>query len=81
MRRAHADTEILSRLVKWAAMCGRFTLQLDGDELLHAYDSTGDGRAGEWEPIYSIAPRTKASVVREFMDDGGAAQRRLGLAR
>src|SRR5690625_6756843 len=62
-------------------MCGRFSLQFDGAGLLHAYVATSDDRAGEWEPIYSIAPRTKAPVVREFIDDGGEVQRRLERAR
>jgi len=62
-------------------MCGRFTLQFDGAGLLHAYLATSEDRAGEWEPIYSIAPRTKAPVVREFLDDEGEVQRRLELAR
>lgn len=62
-------------------MCGRFSLQFDGAGLLHAYVATSDDRAGEWEPIYSIAPRTKAPVVREFVDDEGELQRRLELAR
>lgn len=62
-------------------MCGGFTLQFDGAGLLHAYLATSDDRAGEWKPIYSIAPRTKAPVVREFLDDDGEVQRRLELAR
>nr|WP_301472809.1 SOS response-associated peptidase [Brachybacterium sp.] len=53
----------------------------NGDGLLHAYVATSDDRAAEGEPIYSIAPRTKAPVVREFIDDGGEVQRRLELAR
>lgn len=62
-------------------MCGRSTLQFDGAGLLHAYVATGDDRAGEWEPIYSISPRTKAPVVREFVDDDDVVRRRLELAR
>src|SRR5699024_1956112 len=62
-------------------MCGRFTLQFDGAGLLHAYLATSEDRAGEWDPIYSIAPRAKAPVVRESLDDEGEVQRRLELAR
>ncbi len=49
--------------------------------LLRSYVATSRDRAGEWEPVYSIAPRTKAPVVREFVDDEGEQQRSLELAR
>ena len=62
-------------------MCGRFVLQFDGDGLIHAYVATKQDRAAEWEPVYSIAPRTKAPVVREFVDEEGELQRSLELAR
>ncbi|MDN5660731.1 MAG: hypothetical protein L0G72_08190, partial [Brevibacterium aurantiacum] len=42
--------------------------------LLRSYVATSRDRAGEWEPVYSIAPRTKAPVVREFVDDEGEQQ-------
>ncbi|MFC5273029.1 SOS response-associated peptidase [Brachybacterium sacelli] len=64
-----------------ATICGRFTLSYDGAGLLHAYTATSDDRAAEWEPTYSIAPRTKAPVVREFVDDDGEMHRVLELAR
>ncbi|GAP77907.1 SOS response-associated peptidase [Brachybacterium paraconglomeratum] len=41
----------------------------------------GQDRAAQWEAVYSIAPRTKAPVVREFVDDDGEVQRSLELAR
>lgn len=62
-------------------MCGRFTLAFDGDGLLRSYIATSDDRAAQWEPTYSIAPRTKAPVVREFVDEDGASHRTLELAR
>ena len=43
-------------------MCGRFTLAFDGDGLLHAYLATSQDWAAEWEPVYSIAPRTRAPL-------------------
>ena len=64
-----------------ATICGRFTLSFDGSGLLHAYVATSDDRAAEWEPTYSIAPRTKAPVVREFVDADGEVHRALELAR
>ncbi|APX34597.1 hypothetical protein BH708_03150 [Brachybacterium sp. P6-10-X1] len=62
-------------------MCGRFTLSFDGSGLVHAYVATSDDRSAEWEPTYSIAPRTRAPVVREFVDEDGAMHRTLELAR
>ncbi|MGP5056965.1 SOS response-associated peptidase [Brachybacterium paraconglomeratum] len=53
----------------------------NGDGLLHGYVATGQDRAAQWEAVYSIAPRTKAPVVREFVDDDGEVQRSLELAR
>ncbi|WP_226851100.1 SOS response-associated peptidase family protein, partial [Brachybacterium tyrofermentans] len=53
----------------------------NGDGLLHAYLATSQDRVAEWQPVYSIAPRTKAPVVREFVDDDGEVQRSLELAR
>jgi hypothetical protein len=52
-----------------------------GDGLLHAYLATSQDRAAEWDPVYSIAPRTKAPVVREFVDDEGELHRTLEMAR
>ena len=54
-------------------MCGRFTLALDGQGLLRSYVATSDDGAGEWDPVLSVSPRTKAPVVREFLDEAGAA--------
>ncbi|WP_270410191.1 SOS response-associated peptidase [Brachybacterium paraconglomeratum] len=53
----------------------------NGDGLLHAYLATSQDRAAEWEPVYSIAPRTMAPVVREFIDDDGELHRTLELGR
>ena len=62
-------------------MCGRFTLAIDGDGLLRSYVATAADRAGEWEPVYSIAPRNLAPVVREYLDDEGELHRTLELTR
>lgn len=53
----------------------------NGDGLLHAYLATSQDWAAEWEPVYSIAPRTRAPLVREFVDDEGEAHRTLEMAR
>lgn len=52
-----------------------------GDGLVHSYVATKHDRAADWEPVYSIAPRTLAPVLREFVDDEGELQRSLELAR
>jgi putative SOS response-associated peptidase YedK len=62
-------------------MCGRFTLAVDGDGLLRSYVATSNDTAGEWVPVYSISPRTKAPVIREFVDDEGELHRSLEMAR
>src|SRR5690625_2391231 len=64
-----------------SVMCGRFTLAWDAAGLLRSYVATSDDRAADWEPVYSIAPRTRAPVVREFVDDHGDRHRSLELAR
>ena len=53
----------------------------NGDGLLRSYVATSQDRAGDWEPVYSVAPRTKAPVVREHVDDEGEVRRSLELAR
>lgn len=62
-------------------MCGRFTLAIDGNGLLHGYVASSRDRAAEWEPVYSIAPRTMAPIVREHADENGEVQRTLEMAR
>ncbi|MCZ4326755.1 SOS response-associated peptidase [Brachybacterium paraconglomeratum] len=62
-------------------MCGRYVLAFGGDGLVHSYVATKHDRAGDWKPVYSIAPRTIAPVLREFFDDEGELQRSLELAR
>lgn len=62
-------------------MCGRYTLSWDGAGLLRSYLATSDDKAGLWEAVYSVAPRTKAPVLREFVDDDDELHRSLELAR
>ncbi|HEX7351626.1 SOS response-associated peptidase [Brachybacterium sp.] len=62
-------------------MCGRYVLELDTQGMLHSY-AIGSDPAFDWEAVFSIAPRTKAPVVREHYDeDSGEVQRTLELAR
>ena len=61
-------------------MCGRYVLEVDAQGLLRSY-AAQPAKAFDWEPVFSIAPRTKAPVVREHIDDDGQLQRTLEFAR
>ncbi|MCT2296813.1 SOS response-associated peptidase [Brachybacterium muris] len=61
-------------------MCGRYVLEIDTQGMLHSY-AIGSDPGFDWSAVYSIAPRTKAPVVREHVDDEGEVQRTLELAR
>ncbi|MBM7501093.1 putative SOS response-associated peptidase YedK [Brachybacterium muris] len=55
-------------------MCGRYVLEIDTQGMLHSY-AIGSDPGFDWSAVYSIAPRTKAPVVREHVDDEGEVQR------
>ncbi|MFC7457042.1 SOS response-associated peptidase [Brachybacterium sp. GCM10030267] len=61
-------------------MCGRYVLEIDAEGQMRAY-AAQPARELDWYPIFSIAPRTKAPVVREYVDESGQLQRTLELAR
>lgn len=61
-------------------MCGRYVLEVDAQGLLRSY-AAQPAKAFDWEPVFSIAPRTKAPVVREHIDDDSQLQRTLEFAR
>jgi len=61
-------------------MCGRYVLEVDADGLLRAY-AAQPAKAFDWDPVFSIAPRTKAPVVREHLDEDGKLQRTVEFAR
>lgn len=61
-------------------MCGRYVLEIDADGLLRSY-AAQPAKTFDWGPVFSIAPRTKAPVVREHIDDGGQVHRTLEYAR
>lgn len=63
-------------------MCGRYVLEVDGDGLLRSYAAQPARELDRiWEPVFSIAPSTRAPVVREHLDDTGELHRTLDLAR
>ncbi|MGP5086887.1 SOS response-associated peptidase [Brachybacterium tyrofermentans] len=61
-------------------MCGRYVLEVDSAGLMRAY-AAQPAKAFDWEPVFSVAPRTKAPVVREHVDDEGELQRTVEFAR
>lgn len=61
-------------------MCGRYVLEVDAEGLLRAY-AAQPSKDFAWDPVFSIAPRTKAPVVREHIDDDGQLQRTVEFAR
>ncbi|MGP9747443.1 SOS response-associated peptidase, partial [Brachybacterium sp. AOP29-B2-41] len=61
-------------------MCGRYALEVDAQGLLRSY-AAQPAKAFDWDAVFSIAPRTKAPVVREHIDDDSQPQRTLEFAR
>jgi len=58
-------------------VCGRYVLEVDAQGLLHSY-AAHPARDFDWEPVFSVAPRTTAPVVRGHYDkDAGEVQRAL----
>ena len=60
-------------------MCGRYVLEVDADGLLRSY-AAQPAKEFDWDAVFSIAPRTKAPVVREHVVDD-QMQRTLEFAR
>lgn len=46
-------------------MCGRYSVAISGAALADVLDLDGTEPGFEWEPTYSVAPRTRAPVVRD----------------
>lgn len=61
-------------------MCGRYTLTIPGTALIPALEADGADGDFHWEPVYSIAPRTRAPIVRERATDNGDTCREITLA-
>ncbi|MGP5684033.1 SOS response-associated peptidase [Brachybacterium alimentarium] len=61
-------------------MCGRYVLEVDAHGLMRAY-AAQPSKEFDWDPVFSVAPRTKAPVVREHVDEDGELQRTLEFAR
>ncbi|PZT90877.1 MAG: SOS response-associated peptidase, partial [Gordonia sp. (in: high G+C Gram-positive bacteria)] len=46
-------------------MCGRYSVAVSGAELVDVLDLDGTEPGFDWAPAYSVAPRTRAPVVRD----------------
>lgn len=46
-------------------MCGRYSVAVSGAALVDVLDLDGTEPGFEWSPAYSVAPRTRAPVVRD----------------
>lgn len=60
-------------------MCGRHVLEVDAKGLLRSY-AAQPAKAFDWDAVFSIAPRAKAPVVREHVDNDAKLQRNLEFA-
>lgn len=46
-------------------MCGRYSVAVSGTALVEVLELDGTDTGFEWSPTYSVAPRTRAPVVRD----------------
>jgi putative SOS response-associated peptidase YedK len=46
-------------------MCGRYSVAVSGTALVDVLDLDGTEPGFEWSPTYSVAPRTRAPVIRD----------------
>jgi len=61
-------------------MCGRYAMSQETDQLIREFIAEG-GKLEDWSSVYSVAPRTRAPIVREWQDsDSGEIERNLELA-
>lgn len=49
-------------------MCGRYAMNTTTDNLIREFVA-GGGTLEEWGPAYSVAPRTTAPIVRQWLED------------
>lgn len=46
-------------------MCGRYSVAVSGTDLVDVLELDGTEPGFEWSPAYSVAPRTRAPVIRD----------------
>ena len=54
-----------SRRCYCLGMCGRYSVAVSGAALVDVLDLDRTEPGFEWEPAYSVAPRTRAPVIRD----------------
>ena len=59
----------LSRRCYCFGMCGRYSVAVSGAALVDVLGLDGTEPGFEWEPTYSVAPRTRAPVIRDRLID------------
>lgn len=60
-------------------MCARHVLEVDAQGLLQSY-APHSAKMFDWDAVSSVAPRTKAPVIREHIDDESELQRTVEFA-
>lgn len=50
-------------------MCGRYSVAISGSALVGELDLDGADPGFKWSPAYSVAPRTRAPVIRDRLID------------
>lgn len=61
-------------------MCGRYAMNQETDELIREFVADG-GKLEDWAGVFSVAPRTRAPIIREWQDDdSGEVVREAELA-
>ena len=54
-----------SRRCYCLGMCGRYSVAISGTALVSVLDLDSAEPSFEWSPTYSVAPRTRAPVIRD----------------
>ncbi len=49
-------------------MCGRYAMNATTEEFIREFIAAG-GTLGDWRPAFSVAPRTTAPIVRQWVED------------
>lgn len=51
-------------------MCGRYSIAVPGQAIVAELDCDGADAKFEWSPVHSVAPNTRAPIVRDRLADG-----------
>ena len=53
-----------------STMCGRYSIAVPGQAIVAELDCDGASEEFEWSPVFSVAPHTRAPIVRDRLADG-----------